>query len=145
LRTMRRLGWSGLIAVLSVSALVLALAVPLGPPWRLAAALLFVFVSPGASLVPLIGLRDLATELVLVVPVSFALVILVAVVLFYSGLWTPGRQLAVLLALCVGGLTVRLIQILKAPQPETERNPDLGLAGPKDQQSGSPHATDAAR
>jgi hypothetical protein len=134
-----------LIAVLSASALVFAVAVPLGPSWRLVAALLFVFVSPGASLVPLIGLRDVATELVLLIPVSFALVILVAVVLFYSGLWTPGRQLAVLLALCFGGLTVRLIQSLKAPQSETEPNAVLGLAVPEDQQSGSPHATDVAR
>jgi hypothetical protein len=105
---MKRLGWMGLAAILSGVVLVLALALPLGSAWRAAAALVFVSVCPGASLVPLLGLRDKAMELVLVLPVSFALVILVAIALFYSELWSPERQLAVLLAICAGGLAARL-------------------------------------
>jgi hypothetical protein len=61
-------------------------------------------------LVPLLGLRDKAMELVLVLPVSFAVVILIAVGLFYSELWSPERQLAILLAISAGGLAARLIR-----------------------------------
>ena len=107
---MKRLGWMGLAAILSAAVLVLALPLPLGSPWRAAAALVFVAVSPGASLVPLLGLRDKAMELVLVLPVSFAVVILIAVGLFYSELLSPERQLAILLAISAGGLAARLIR-----------------------------------
>ena len=107
---MKRLGWIGLAAILSGVVLILALAMPLGPPWRAAAALVFVSVCPGASLVPLIGLRDKTIELVLVLPVSFAVVILTSIALFYSELWSPERQLAILLAICAGGLAARLIR-----------------------------------
>jgi len=106
---MRRLGWMGLAAILSVAVLILGLAMPLGSPLRAAAALVFAFVCPGASLVPLLGLRDKAMQLVLVLPVSFAVVILTAVGLFYSELWSPERQLAILLAICAGGLAARLM------------------------------------
>jgi hypothetical protein len=107
---MKRLGWMGLAAILSGVMLVVALVMPVGSPWRAAAALVFVSVCPGASLVPLIGLRDKAMELVLVLPVSFAVVILISIALFYSELWSPERQLAVLLAICAGGLAARLIR-----------------------------------
>jgi hypothetical protein len=107
---MERLGWMGVAAILSGVVLVLAVAMPLGSPWRAAAALVFVSVCPGASLVPLIGLRDKAMELVLVLPVSFAVVMLVSIALFYSELWSPGRQLAILLAICAGALAARLIR-----------------------------------
>ena len=107
---MRRLGWMGLAAILSGAVLVLALALPIGSPWRAAAALVFVAVCPGASLVPLLGLSDKAMELVLVLPVSLAVVILTAVALFYSGLWSPERQLAILLAISAGALAARLIR-----------------------------------
>jgi hypothetical protein len=107
---MKRLGWMGLAAILSGVMLVVALVMPVGSPWRAAAALVFASVCPGASLVPLIGLRDKAMELVLVLPVSFAVVILISIALFYSELWSPERQLAVLLAICAGGLAARLIR-----------------------------------
>jgi hypothetical protein len=107
---MKRLGWMGLAAILSGVVLVLALAIPLGSPWRTAAALVFVSVCPGASLVPLIGLRDKAMELVLVLPVSFAVVILISIALFFAEFWSPERQLAILLAICAGGLAARLIR-----------------------------------
>ena len=106
---MRRLGWSGLAVVLSSAALLLAVATPLEPPWRPLAALVFVMVAPGAALVPLLGLRDTAMQLALVVPLSFAVVTLVAVPLFYAGVWSADRQFAVLLALCALGVLGRLV------------------------------------
>jgi uncharacterized membrane protein len=94
-------------AFLSADALVLALVAPLGSPWRPILALVFAFVGPGAALVPLVGLHDPAMELVLVVPVSFAVVALVAAALFYPGLWSVDRELAVLLGLCATGLVLQ--------------------------------------
>ena len=120
---MRRLGWLWLASVLACAALVLAVVVPLGPPWRPAAAVAFACVGPGASLVPLLGLKDRAMEFVLVMPVSFAVVILSAAALFYPGLWSPYRQLAILLAICASAQLWRLIV--------TRRGlPDFGLSLP---------------
>ncbi len=110
----RLLGWTGIIAALSAILLVLAVVASFGPPWRPAAALIFVSFGPGASLVPLLGLRDTAMELVLIVPVSFAIVILVAAALFYPGLWSPESQLTILLILCGAGLSGRIVQSLHA-------------------------------
>ena len=107
---MKRLGWTGLAVIVSGAVLLLALAMPPGSGWRLAAAVVFASVCPGASLVPLLGLRDKVMEFVLVLPVSFAMVILVATALFYSEVWSAERQLAVLLAICAGGLAARLIR-----------------------------------
>jgi uncharacterized membrane protein len=106
---MRRLGWSGLAVVLPGLGLILAVALPLGPPWRTTAAVLFVLVVPGAAFVPLLGLKDTMMQLVLLVPVSFSVVILVAVALFYSGTWSADRQFVVLLVLCFLALAGRFL------------------------------------
>jgi hypothetical protein len=142
---MRRLGWTGLAVILSAAFLVLAVAVPLGSPWRPAAALIFASVGPGASLVPLLGLRDRAMEFVLVIPVSFAVVILVAAALFYPGLWSPDRQLVVLLALCAAGLAGRLI----GTRGRAAWSGRAKLAVPRravleEQETGAGHTRDAA-
>src|SRR6266516_3208831 len=88
----------------------LVLAADLGSPWRPAAALLFLTVAPGASLVPLIGLPDMAMELMLVIPLSFALVALSSAVLFYPGLWSPNRELFVMFGLCLVRLALQHVQ-----------------------------------
>ncbi|SRR6266566_1603563 len=89
--------------------LVLATAAHLGSPWRPVAALAFVAVGPGASLVPLIGLRDLAMELMLVIPLSFALVALSSAALFYARLWSPDRELSVMVGLCLIGSALQYL------------------------------------
>jgi hypothetical protein len=89
--------------------LALVLAADLGSPWRPIAALLFLTVAPGASLVPLIGIPDVAMELMLVIPLSFALVALTSAALFYPRLWSPDRELVVMFGLCLVGLTLQCI------------------------------------
>lgn len=88
----------------SAAALAVAFAAQLGAPWQTVAALVFLAVGPGASLVPLVGLPDRGMELMLVIPVSFAVDALISAALFYPGLWSPGRELAVLLGVCLLGL-----------------------------------------
>jgi hypothetical protein len=78
-----------------------------GSPWRPIAALVFLFIGLGAGLVPLIGLRDTGMELMLVTPVSFAVVTLTSVALFYGRIWSPDRELGVLLGLCLVGFVLQ--------------------------------------
>jgi len=89
--------------------LALVLAADLGSPWRPIAALVFLAVSPGASVVSLIGIPDVAMELMLVIPLSFALVALSSAALFYAGLWSADRELMIMFGLCLAGLTLQCL------------------------------------
>jgi hypothetical protein len=107
--------WIWPAAAGSAELMVLVLAADLGSPWRPIVALVFMAIGPGASLVPLIGLQDLAMELMLVVPLSFALVALSSAALFYAGVWSPTAELAILLGLCVVGLTLQYAASRRVP------------------------------
>jgi hypothetical protein len=89
--------------------LALVLATDLGSPWRPIATLVFVAIGPGASLVPLIGIPDIAMELMLVIPLSFALVALSSAALFYAHVWSPDRALVIMFGLCLVGLALQCI------------------------------------
>jgi len=89
--------------------LAVVLAAGLGSPWRPIAALVFLAVSPGASVVSLIGIPDIAMELMLVIPLSFALVALSSAALFYAGLWSADRELMIMFGLCLAGLTLQCL------------------------------------
>ena len=92
--------------------------------WRVAAAVVFVLLAPGASLVPLVGLRDTGVELALVVPLSIATVILTAVALFYTNTWTPDREFAVLVGICAVAVAGRVIaDIVRSPRTDLEGSP----------------------
>jgi hypothetical protein len=108
----RRLDWRVWPAVAAGLALVLVAMMVggVGQPWRPVAALLFLAVGPGAALVPLCGVPDLGMELTLVPSVSFALVSLSSAALFYSGVWSADRELAVMLALCLAGIGLQIIE-----------------------------------
>jgi hypothetical protein len=97
------------VAAGPTAVLALVLAADLGSPWRPIAALVFLAVGPGASLVPLIGIPDMAMELTLVIPLSFALVALSSAALFYSRLWSPDLELVVLFGLCLVGLALQCV------------------------------------
>jgi hypothetical protein len=75
-----------------------------GAPWRMLFALWFVLVCPGLSLVGVLGLRDRFVELVVVAPLSLAIVTLTSLALFYGGVWTPNVEFGLLLWLCLAGL-----------------------------------------
>jgi hypothetical protein len=89
--------------------LAIVLIADLGQPWRPVAALVFLAVGPGASLVPLVGIPDLAMELTLVIPVSFALVALSSAALFYTGQWSADRELLMMFGLCLVGLALQWV------------------------------------
>jgi uncharacterized membrane protein len=89
-----------------VSGTVLAtvIATGVGAPWRIILALWFVLTCPGVSLVGVLGLRDRFVELLMVAPLSLAVVTLTSLALFYGGMWSPNLEFGLLLGLCLAGL-----------------------------------------
>src|SRR6476620_4933454 len=113
----RRLGWSGAVVAIAVVFIVIARGVPSGESWRVVATVVFVLLGPGARLVALVGLRDTGVELALVVPLSIATVILTAVALFYTNTWTPAREFATLMGICVVAMAGWVIRaFVRAPR-----------------------------
>lgn len=92
------------IVLVSTATLVAMIAAGVGAPWRMIFALWFVLVCPGMSLVGVLGLRDRFVEMVVVAPLSLAVVTLTSLALFYGGTWTPNVELGLLLWLCLAGL-----------------------------------------
>jgi hypothetical protein len=92
----------------------------------------FVLLAPGASLVPLIGLRDTGIELALVIPLSIATVILTAVALFYTNTWTPARVFGTLVGICAVALGGRVIADILGPRAGGEGSATAsgGTVGP---------------
>lgn len=120
----RGLGWSGAVVAIALGLIVIARVVPLDTSWRVVAAVAFVLLAPGASLVPLVGLRDTRIELALVVPLSIATLILTAVALFYTNTWTPAREFATLVGICAVALGGRVIaHIVRPPRTGREGSP----------------------
>jgi hypothetical protein len=93
------------IVTVSAAVLVILIATGVGAGWRIAAALWFVLVCPGASLAGGLGLHDRFTEWALVAPLSLAVVVGTSIILFYGGVWSPDREFGLLLGLCLAGLT----------------------------------------
>jgi hypothetical protein len=77
-------------------------------PVRVAVILWFVLVCPGLAVVRLLRLSDPVAELSLAVAVSIALAVGVAGIGLYSGLWSPGATLAVLIAITIGAVAAPL-------------------------------------
>jgi hypothetical protein len=92
------------IVLVSAATLLIMIATGAGAPWRMLFALWFVLVCPGLSLVGVLGLRDRFVELVVVAPLSLAVVTLTSLALFYGGVWTPDVEFGLLLWLCLAGL-----------------------------------------
>ena len=92
------------IVLVSVAFLLTMIASGVGAPWRMIFALWFVLVCPGVSLVGVLGLRDRFVEMVVITPLSLAVVTLTSLALFYGGVWTPRMEFGLLLSLCLAGL-----------------------------------------
>lgn len=84
-------------------------------------ALLFLFISPGMALVPLLQLSDWMNELMLGIALSLTLDALVAAAALYAGLWHPGGVLGVLIGLSWLGAG---LQVWQAGHPMNQRLQD---------------------
>jgi uncharacterized membrane protein len=109
----RELDWPVWQAVTVCLALLLALVhiAELGSPWRPIVALMFLAVVPGASLVPLLGIRDFSVQATLVVPLSLAVVALSSAALFYPRLWSPVRELVLVTSLSLLGFALQRFEV----------------------------------
>ncbi len=92
------------IVLISVTVLVIVIATGIGAPWRIILALWFVLTCPGVSLVGVLGLRNRFVELMMVAPLSLAVVTLTSLALFYAGVWAPDLEFGLLSGLCLAGL-----------------------------------------
>lgn len=99
-------------AVTMCLAFLLAFVMAVDPdsPLRPIVVLVFLAVVPGASLVPLIGVRDFTVQATLVVPASFAVVALSSAALFYPRWWSPLGELAFVTLLSVAGFVLQLLE-----------------------------------
>ena len=93
------------IVTVSAAVLVILLIIGIGAGWRMAAALWFVLVCPGVSLIGALRLPDRLAEWLVAVPLSLAAVAGTSIILFYGGAWSPDREFGLLLGLCLAGLT----------------------------------------
>jgi uncharacterized membrane protein len=85
-------------------------------PFRALVVFSFLLFCPGLSLISLLRLadarRDLLTELTLAIAISLALDMLVALLMLYTGQWSPRLGLALLIFACAIGLALQFVQSL---------------------------------
>jgi hypothetical protein len=85
-------------------------------PVRLGVTLWFLLVCPGMALVRLLALDDAAAELALAVALSIALAAAAGGILLYSGRWSPGTTLAILIAITVTAAAAPLARAHPLPR-----------------------------
>lgn len=111
-------GWPG--AVLGVAlALVVAVALDI-PIVRPVLAFSFLLLCPGMAVVRLLRIPDRLVELVAGVSASLAMDTVVSLTLFYLRIWTWGRTLGVLIAICCLGVGLQVAGGFGA-EPRRER------------------------
>jgi hypothetical protein len=97
--------WPWVIAA-SIAGAVAASGLP--NPARAIIVFWFLLVVPGMAIVPLLGVRNLATGLTLAIAASLALDALVAEAMVLAKLWSPTAGLAILAALSLAGAALQL-------------------------------------
>jgi hypothetical protein len=97
-------------AVVAASVVVLALALATDAPAALRGplAMWFLLACPGLALVPLVRLHDTLAAVALIVALSVALDIVVALAMMYAGLWSPAGIFAVLALISLAGGALQL-------------------------------------
>jgi len=88
---------------------------------RLLVAILFLLISPGMALVPLLQLSDRMNELMLGIALSLTMDALLAAAALYAGMWNPGGVLAVLIGLSMLGAGLQVWQVLHSPDGRLHR------------------------
>jgi len=81
-----------------------AIAGALDLPVREVVLVSFLAVGPGAAITWLAGVRDRATWLVLLVPVSLSVDLLVATALLYLGVWSPELSVGIVTVITVAAI-----------------------------------------
>lgn len=71
----------------------------------------FLFVCPGMTLIRFFQLKEPAIEWTLAIALSFVIDTAIASIQMYSGNWSPSITLAIIIAICLIGVFVRIIQI----------------------------------
>jgi hypothetical protein len=100
-RELTRLEPLGVALLTSVASMLVL--VDFHSPVRSALVAAFVFLCPGLALVRLLRLEEPLFELTLGIALSLALAGLVSVALLYAHAWSPGKGLAILAAIALGG------------------------------------------
>jgi hypothetical protein len=94
--------WPTVIAASALATLGVTYA-GVGAPLRPLVALWFLAVCPGMALVRLLGLQDLLSEVVLAIAVSLSLETIVALIMIYTGAWSPQRSLDIIVGITLAG------------------------------------------
>jgi hypothetical protein len=73
-------------------------------------ALWFMLLGPGMAYVPLIGLENRVTELVMATAVSISANMILSLALAYLDIWSAERALAFLMAVCTAGFGIQIVK-----------------------------------
>lgn len=102
------LRWSAII-VLSAAAVEAVIFQDAPAPIRPAVVLWFILFCPGIAFIQLLGLDDLAHEVILAVGLSLAIALFVAICVLYAGLWSPNLILMILVVLSQIGVLCQIL------------------------------------
>jgi hypothetical protein len=99
--------WAVLLFLLSAAAAGFAI-VDVVSPLRVLFVLVFLLFVPGSAIVRLFGFDELAVQLALGMGLSVSLGGIVAGILLYTGAWSPGATLAILIGVTFTAVAVEL-------------------------------------
>ena len=102
------LRWSALV-VLSAVAIEAVIFQDAPLPIRPVVVLWFILFCPGMAFIQLLGLNDLAHEVILAVGLSLAIALFVAICVLYVGLWSPNLILMLLVVLSQIGVLCQIL------------------------------------
>ena len=105
--------------LLSAAGIALTFFAGVAAPARPFVALWFLLLCPGMALVRLLRVGGVATELTLAIALSLVLDTLVAMVMIYTGTWSPGAGLIVLIGISVFGALLQAVsarQVVVSPE-----------------------------
>lgn len=119
--------WWPTVIVVSAAASAAAVMVGASGPLRVGTVLWFLLVCPGMAMVCRLRLDDRAAELALAVALSVAVETILALLMVYTGVWSPGALFAVLCCGCLAAEGPETIRRLgggrrdRRPDPDRER------------------------
>jgi len=70
----------------------------------------FLFICPGKAFIPLLRIKDAASEWMLTIGLSIALDAIIAALQLYNNLWSPSITFLILMFVTLCGLALQLLQ-----------------------------------